>query len=71
MKVRIWHGRLQPTIVCSNDDLDLFYGSAKFGDLGFSMRKSENSGFFRNYSASDLKAGRCRQLIKFMKVCEY
>ena len=24
-----------------------------------------------NIAASDLKVGRCRQLIEFMKVCEY
>ena len=30
-------------------DLDLFYGKVKFGNLGFSMGKSENSGFFRSY----------------------
>ena len=30
-------------------DLDLFYGKFKFGNLGFSIGKSENSGFFRNY----------------------
>ena len=30
-------------------DLDLFYGKVKFGNIGFSMGKSENSGFFRNY----------------------
>ena len=35
--------------VCSNDDLDLFYGMVKFGNLGYSIGKSENSGFFRNY----------------------
>ena len=35
------------------------------------MGKSENSGFFRNIEASDLKVGRCRQLIEFMNVCEY
>ena len=29
--------------------LDLFYGKVKFGNLGFSIGKSENSGFFRNY----------------------
>ena len=27
-------------------DLDLFYGKVKFGNLGFSMGKSENSRFF-------------------------
>ena len=30
-------------------DLDLFYGKVKFGNLGFSIGKSESSGFFRNY----------------------
>ena len=35
------------------------------------MGKSENSGFFRNYSACDLKVGRSRQLIEIMKVYEY
>ena len=30
-------------------DLDLFYGKVKFGNIGFSIGKSENSGFFRNY----------------------
>ena len=32
-----------------SSDLDLFYGKVKFGNLGFSMGKGENSGFFRNY----------------------
>ena len=36
------------------------------------MGKSENSGFFSEIiTASDLKVGRWRQLIEFMKVCEY
>ena len=35
------------------------------------MGKSENSGFYKTIAASDLKGGRCRQLIEFMKVCEY
>ena len=30
-------------------DLDLFHGKVKFGNLCFSIGKSENSGFFRNY----------------------
>ena len=37
---------------CSLHDLDIFYGKVKFGNLGFSIGKSENSensGFFRNY----------------------
>ena len=35
------------------------------------MGKSENSGFLETVVASDLKAGRCRKLIEFMKVCKY
>ena len=30
-------------------DFDLFYDKVKFGNFGFSIEKSENSGFFRNY----------------------
>ena len=53
-------------------DLDLFYGKVKFGDLGFSMEKVKTVGFFsETTAASDLKVGRCRQLIEVMKVCEY
>ena len=35
------------------------------------MGKGENSGFFRNIAASDLKVGRSRHLKEYMKVCEY
>ena len=36
------------------------------------MGKNENSGFFsETIAACDLKVGRCRQLIEFMKVYEY
>ena len=35
------------------------------------MGKSENSGFTGTIEACDLKVGSCRQLIDFMKVCEY
>ena len=36
------------------------------------MGKSEISGFFqKTITVSDLKVGRFRQLIEFMKVCEY
>ena len=40
-------------------------------NLRFSKWKSEHSGFFRNYCTSGLKVGRSRNLIEFMKVCEY
>ena len=52
-------------------DLDLFYVKVKFGYLGFSMGKIENSGFSETIAACDLKVGRCRQLIKIMKVYKY
>ena len=35
------------------------------------MGKSENSGFSETIEASDLKVGRSRHLIEYMKVCEY
>ena len=50
-------------------DIDLFYGKVKFDNLGFSMGKTVD--FSESIAASDLKVGRCRQLIEVMKVCEY
>ena len=35
------------------------------------MGKSETVDFSETFAASDLKVGRCRQLIEFMKVCVY
>ena len=35
------------------------------------MGKSEMVNFSETIAAYDLKVGRCRQLIEFMKVCEY
>ena len=35
------------------------------------MGKCENSGFFRNIAASDLKVSRISHLIEYMKVSEY
>ena len=35
------------------------------------MGKSESSRLSETIAASDLKVGRCRQLIEFMKLCEY
>ena len=53
-------------------DLDLFYGKVKFGKLGFFLlEKVKTVDFSETIAASDLKVGRCRQLIEFMKVCEY
>ena len=52
-------------------DLDIFYGKVKFGNLGFSMGKVKTVDSSETIAASDLKVGRCRQLIEFLKVCEY
>ena len=35
------------------------------------MGKSDNMDFSETIAACDLKVDRCRQLIEFMKVCEY
>ena len=35
------------------------------------MGKSDNMDFSETFAACDLKVDRCRQLIEFMKVCEY
>ena len=48
-----------------SSDLDLFYGKVKFGNLGFSIGKSENGGFSETIAASDLKQK------DFVKICEY
>ena len=57
----------EPILVCLKDNswvnLDLFYDKVRFGLLDFSIEKSENNGFLESIEASDLKVGRCRQLI--------
>ena len=70
-KLGMLHRGLQPIIICSNDDLDLFYCKVKFGYLCFSMGKVKTVDFSETIAACDLKVGRCRQLIEIMKVCEY
>ena len=52
-------------------DLDLFNGKVKFGNLGFSLEKVQTVDFSESTAPCDLNVGRCRQLIEFMKVCEY
>ena len=36
------HPWVGPIIVCSNDDLEVFYGKVNFGKIGFYMGKSAN-----------------------------
>ena len=74
-KDRFLHLRLQPIIVCSNDDpgLTLSYLTARSNLVtwAFLLEKVKTVDFLETNAASDLKLGRCRQLIEFMKVCEY
>ena len=53
-------------------DLDLFTAISIFCYIGFSIGKSENSGFFLEpIAACDHNVGRYGQLIGLMKICEY
>ena len=59
-------------IMITLECLDLFYGKVKFGNLGFSMEKKVKTvDFSEIIAACDLKVGKCRQIIDFIKVCEY
>ena len=51
-------------------DLDLFYCKVQFGNLGFSIGKWENSGYFRNY-CSLIQAWVLWQLLSIhkMEIC--
>ena len=66
---------LQPIIVCSNDDpgvtLTYFTARSNVVTYAFLSEKVKIVDFSETIAASDLKIGRCRQLIEFMKVCEY
>ena len=56
-------------MTCS--DLDLFYGKDKVDLWFFYRKKVKTVDFSETIAASDLKVGRCRQLIEFLKACEY
>ena len=52
--------------------LTYFYCKVKFGNLGFSIGKIMKIVYFsETIDSCDLKVGRYRHLIDFMKVCEY
>ena len=61
-------------IVCSNDDpgvtLTYFTTMSNLVTKVF-LRKNCKQWISDTIAASDLKTGRCRKLIEFMKVCEY
>ena len=62
-------------LVCSNDDLGVtltyFTARSKLITLAFFWEKVITVDFSETIAAFDLKVGRCRQLIEFMKACEY
>ena len=66
---------LQRIIVFSNDDpgVTLIYFTARSNWVTkvFLWEKVKTVDFSETIAARDLKVGRCRQLIEFMKVCEY
>ena len=59
--------------MCSNGEsgVILTYLTARSNLVGFSMEKVKTVDFSETFTACDMKVGRCRQLIEFMKVCEY
>ena len=59
----------QPIVDCSNDDLRLTL--TYFAARSNSVRKSEKMNFSETIAACDLKVGRNRQLIEFMKIYEW
>ena len=61
--------------ICSNDDtgvtLAYFTARSNLVTKVFLWEKMKTVDFSETIAASDLRIGRCRQLIEFMKVCEY
>ena len=61
-------------MVCSNDDpgmtLTFFTARSNLLTEVFLREKVKTLDFSETIAASDLKVGRCRQLIEFMKVCD-
>ena len=74
-KLGMQHRELQPIINCSNDDpgvtLTFFTARSNLVTYAFLWEKVKTVDFSETIAACDLKVGRCRQLIKIMKVCEY
>ena len=76
MKLCMLHWGLLPIVVCSNDDpgVILTYFTARSNLVtywAFIWEKVIMVDFSETVAACDLKVGRCRQLIEFMKVYEY
>ena len=67
--------RLEPIIVCSNDDpgvtLTYFTARSNLVTLAFLYKKVKAVDFSETIATSDLKVSRSRHLIEYMKVYEY
>ena len=61
--------------MCSNDDpgvtMTYFMARSNLVTWVFLFEKVKSVDFSETIAASELKVGRCRQLIEFMKLCEY
>ena len=61
--------------MCTNDDpgvtLTYFTARSTLVTKAFLWEKVKTVDFSESTAPCDLKVGRCRQLIEFMKVCEY
>ena len=73
-KLGIKHQGHQPIINCSNDDhqVTLTYFTAR-SNLKHRLlyEKVKTVDYLETIAVSDLKVGRSRHLIEYMKVCEY
>ena len=75
LKLCMQHWGLKLFKFCINGDpgLTLTYFAARSNlvTYAFSIGKGEKVDFSETIAVCDLKVGRCRELIEFMKVCEY
>ena len=75
LKIGMQHRGLKLYKVCINGDrgltLTYFTTRSNLETYAFLWEKLKTVDFSETIAACDLKIGRCRQLIEFMKVCEY
>ena len=74
-KLGIKHQGLQPIKNCSNEDpgvtLTYFTARSNLVTQAFQWEKVKTVDFSETIAPCDLKVGRSRHLIEYMKVCEY
>ena len=75
LKLGMQHWKIKLYKVCINGDpgltLTYFTARSNLGIQAFLWEKMKTVDFSETIAACQLKVGRYRQLIKFMKVCEY